>query len=241
MAEPLREPLLVPQPSPPVELVCFDLGGVLIRIAHHFDEGCAQAGLVLRPLPKDHATVAARRRLTELLGTGQIQEHEWAERVSSLLKGLYSSEEILRIHHAFSRGEYDGASALIREIHERGVTTACLSNTNHAHWRRLVHEEAPPSRVEPTRPLPPVPEFPCVLALQHRHASHLFGVAKPDPRIYEMFESASAKRGPQILFFDDLIENVEAARARGWRAERIDPRAETVPQMRRLLAQYGVF
>jgi glucose-1-phosphatase len=219
--------------DPAIQLVCFDLGGVLIRIAHHFDEGCVQAGLKLRPLPKDHATVSARRRLTELLGTGQIEEGQWAERVSELLKGLYTPAELLQIHHAFSRGEYSGASELIHELHERGLATACLSNTNHAHWRRLVHHDG-------IQELAGLPEFPCVLALRHRHASHLFGLAKPDPRIYERFEAALGLSGPQILFFDDLIENVEAARARGWRAERIEPRVETVPQIRRLLRQYGV-
>ena len=68
----------------------------------------------------------------------------------------------------------------------------------------------------------------------------LFGLAKPDPAIYKAFEAATQHRGLAILFFDDLPENVRAARSVGWRAERIDPYNETVPQLRRWLRHYGV-
>jgi len=43
-----------------------------------------------------------------------------------------------------------------------------------------------------------------------------------------------------VLFFDDLGINVEAARSCGWRAERIDPGAETAPQIRAHLVRYRV-
>jgi FMN phosphatase YigB (HAD superfamily) len=76
--------------------------------------------------------------------------------------------------------------------------------------------------------------------LQHRHASHLLGFAKPDIRIYRAFESATGHSGADILFFDDLKDNVRAARSAGWRAERIDPDNETVPQLRRWLRQHRV-
>lgn len=44
------------------------------------------------------------------------------------------------------------------------------------------------------------------------------GVAKPDPAIYEAVEGALELPGEQLVFFDDRPVNVEAARARGWRA-----------------------
>ena len=46
--------------------------------------------------------------------------------------------------------------------------------------------------------------------------------------------------GTQILFFDDKPENVEAARAAGWRAERVDQVDEPVGQMRDFLARHDV-
>ncbi|PWJ47196.1 putative hydrolase of the HAD superfamily [Quadrisphaera granulorum] len=44
------------------------------------------------------------------------------------------------------------------------------------------------------------------------------GVAKPDPAIYELVERSLDLPGEQLVFLDDRPVNVEAARARGWRA-----------------------
>jgi hypothetical protein len=42
------------------------------------------------------------------------------------------------------------------------------------------------------------------------------------------------------LFFDDRIENIEGALRRNWRAHRIDPRRDTIAQVREHLGRYGV-
>jgi FMN phosphatase YigB (HAD superfamily) len=65
-------------------------------------------------------------------------------------------------------------------------------------------------------------------------------LAKPDPAIYRAFERATAHASDEILFFDDLPENVAAARALGWRAERVNPHADTIGQMRQSLRKFGV-
>jgi FMN phosphatase YigB (HAD superfamily) len=44
------------------------------------------------------------------------------------------------------------------------------------------------------------------------------GAMKPDPRIYEVVERQTGRRGADILYLDDRPENVEAGAARGWRA-----------------------
>lgn len=167
------------------------------------------------------------------LGTGKLDEAEWAERLARGLDGVYSPGELMRIHHAWSQREYAGVAALIDALHDAQVITSCLSNTNHAHWRRLVHRDG-------QRELDGEPEYPSVRRLMHQHASHLFGVAKPEPAIYAAFELAVQQPGPAILFFDDLPANVAMARTLGWKAETIDPRRETVPQIRRYLTAHGL-
>ena len=77
-------------------------------------------------------------------------------------------------------------------------------------------------------------------AIQHRHASHLFQLEKPDQAIFEAFEHATQARAVDILYFDDLAQNIAAATQAGWRAIQIDPHCETVPQIRRALALHGV-
>jgi FMN phosphatase YigB (HAD superfamily) len=214
-------------------IVCFDLGGVLVRIVRDWSEACRGAGLPVRGDPDGPAAVEARRQLMDLFGTGRITEDEWARRLAIALDGLYSVGDLMRIHHAWTLDEYAGAAALVDDLHAAGRATACLSNTNHSHWARLVHRDG--DRARGGRP-----EYPAVSRLRKHFASHLFGLAKPDDAIYRAFEQATGLEGGEILFFDDLPENVAAARARGWRAERIDPEAETVPQLRRLLGLHGV-
>ncbi|MEI6781680.1 MAG: HAD family phosphatase [Verrucomicrobiota bacterium] len=46
--------------------------------------------------------------------------------------------------------------------------------------------------------------------------SYEHGVMKPDARLYEVVERECGHRGAEILYLDDLPENVAAGAARGW-------------------------
>ncbi|HET9932453.1 MAG TPA: HAD-IA family hydrolase [Polyangiaceae bacterium] len=216
-----------------MKLVCFDLGGVLVRICRSFGEACRAAGLDVRASIEGRVAQRIRYEFSQRFNTGKLDELSWANELSGALDGLYTADELRRVHRAWTLGEYEGAHELVHELDSIGVATACLSNTDQSHWTRLVHHDG-------TSALPGEPEYPSVLRLHHRHASHLFGFAKPNAEIYRAFEAATALRGPEILFFDDLPENVRGARDIGWRAERIDPYNETVPQLRRWLRHHGV-
>jgi putative hydrolase of the HAD superfamily len=216
-----------------IGLVCFDLGGVLVKICRSWSDGCRAAGLEVRGSSAGERAGNLRRELTQLLGLGRLSEDEWAEQLAQGLGGLYSADEIKRIHRAWSQQEYLGALELIDDLNQRPVVTACLSNTNHAHWTRLLHHDG-------QKPLDGAPEYPAVRRLRHHFASHLLGLAKPDPAIFRAFEQATAHAPADILFFDDLPDNVAAARALGWNAERVNPHQETIPQLRRFLTSHGV-
>jgi FMN phosphatase YigB (HAD superfamily) len=221
------------RPTSAVRIVCFDLGGVLIRICHTWAEALAAVGLAARGEPFDAAIEDERRALTELLVIGRITVEEWAAGVSRVLGGAYAPDELTRVHDAISQEEYAGALALVDELHDAGVETACLSNTNHAHWTRLVHHTG-------SAPLTGDPEYPSVARLKRHFASHLLALAKPDDAIYAEFERLTDLRGPEILFFDDRMENIEGALRRNWHAHRIDPRGDTIAQVREHLRRYEV-
>jgi FMN phosphatase YigB (HAD superfamily) len=215
------------------KLVCFDLGGVLVHICHDWSQAYAAAGLYLRRGPSSPAILAKARDLLALFDTGDISLDEWADGMSLIGDRTYTPDEMKRAHHAFSQGERPGALALIDELHYAGIVTACLSNTNQAHWTRLVHRDA-------AGPLEGPPEYPAVTRLQHQIASHLLRVAKPDAAIYLRFEQLTGVRGSDILFFDDRTENVAAALNRGWCATRIDPYFDTIFQIRSCLRDEGL-
>src|SRR5262249_3578613 len=116
--------------STQIRIVCFDLGGVLVRTCHSWSEGCSAAGLPVRVHSAGDAANRRRRDLIRLFGTGQITEAEWLERLSIALESAYTIDELRRIHHVWSGPEYADSGALIDELNARGVRTACLSNTN---------------------------------------------------------------------------------------------------------------
>jgi glucose-1-phosphatase len=214
-----------------IRLVCFDLGGVLVRIWGTWDDARRAASLSARAEPSAPELEESHRSLGALFEVGRISFDEWAAGVSRAFEGAYSPDEAKRAHHAIPRQEYAGALALIDELHDAGVATACLSNTNHAHWIRLVHHDG-------VAALPGEPEYPSVVRLKRHFASHLLGMAKPDGAIYAEVERLVGLEGPEILFFDDRADNVEAARHRHWRAHRIDPQGDTIAQVRQSLRDY---
>lgn len=204
-----------------VRLVCFDLGGVVVRLCRSWDEGCLAAGVELRPAHRTPEQESARRDAVSAYQRGDITSAAFFQAVADSFSGAYTPGEVERVHSAWILREYEGIAELIGALNIAGVPTACLSNTNAGHWRELE-------------------TWPAVAALGARHASHEMRLAKPDTAIYEAFERARGVSGAEILFFEDTPANAEAARARGWRAEVVDPAHETRPQIEAFLRAHGV-
>jgi FMN phosphatase YigB (HAD superfamily) len=61
-------------------------------------------------------------------------------------------------------------------------------------------------------------------------------VMKPDARLYEVVERVSARRGEEILYFDDRPENAAAGSERGWRSVL----HETPEQSRAVVQELGL-
>ncbi|MBX3354650.1 MAG: HAD-IA family hydrolase [Phycisphaeraceae bacterium] len=194
---------------------------MIVRICRSFREGCLAAGVTPRA---DLDAEIDRRAMGELVHRhqcGTMGEEEFHQAVSALVGHRATPEELRRIHDAWILGEYGGVAQLIDRIHAAGAETACLSNTNHAHWE-FMHG------------------MPAFDAIRHRHASHLLGHCKPDAAIFKAFLDRTGFAPQSIIYFDDLIENVMAAAGVGWRAELIDPTQDTAPQIERALERHGV-
>ena len=207
--------------SSPIRLVCFDLGGVVIRICRSWTEACAAAGIPVRDPTLWRRNGEARSRLVEEFQTGRIDGPTFAARASEQVGGLYSPEEILDVHNAWLLDEYPDIGDLIDRVHDAGLDTAALSNTNHEHLERIAR-------------------LPAVTRLHHLLASHQMGLHKPDPMIYRRLQEQLGYRAREIIFFDDTQENVIAADGVGWRAHLIDPEADTAQQIAAILHEESV-
>jgi len=203
----------------PVRLACFDLGRVLLRICDDWGHACELAGV---PPPSADIHGACLVKLHEAVCGAEVGELDlpaFAAAVAPLL-GIMP-EHVVALSNAYTFGPFPGAVELLDELRAGGVATACLTNTNDNHWRLMS---------QPGKAFFPLDR------LTHRFASHLIRARKPDEAIYRHVERATGARGGEILFFDDLTENVESARRLGWRAHRIDPtEKDPIRQIRRVL------
>jgi glucose-1-phosphatase len=196
-------------------LVCFDLGGVVIRICRSWEEGCRAAGVPWRAEP---AWVGELETISQRYHAGLSDTLAFARELHAATDGIYSVAEILAIHHAWLLEPYEGVAELVEEAHAAGLASAVLSNTNAAHWGRLC-------------------ALPALMHIGQLFASHEIHLLKPDTAAFAHVEQASGCAGPDILFFDDTLVNVEAACSRGWQAVLIDHEQPTAPQMRQALVR----
>jgi FMN phosphatase YigB (HAD superfamily) len=208
-----------------IRLVCFDLGGVVVRTCASSREGCARAGVPYRPEIESHEVRARMAQAETAYELGLCSTAEYFARAETALDGRQPAAEIALVHDAWILGEYHGMDRLVGVIHTAGMETACLSNTNERHWELMT--------AQPLR-------YPAFAALGRREASHLLGLAKPNPAIYRAFEKNSGVPGGTIVFFDDRAENVAAARSVGWQAECVDPHRDTAAQATCVLRRLGL-
>jgi 2-haloacid dehalogenase len=177
--------------------VAFDLGGVLI----HWDPRL----LYRKLLPSEDAV---ERFL------GSVCPPEWNERMDAglpLEAGLAERIERFPHHEPLIRayGERFGemmlpmprSIALLDELAARGIELYALSN-----WAAETFER--------THRL-----FPFLARFDGLVISGRVGVAKPDPRIFEHLLATHGLGADEVLFVDDKLHNVEAARAVGMDGE----------------------
>lgn len=213
-----------PSPSP-VQLVVFDLGRVLVRICRDWRQACECAGIGSFNRAVSDSDATRLSKIAHRYDVGGLGASDFAREAASLM-GL-SPEQVRAMSEAFILGAYPGAADLLAELSDAGVATACLSNTNEHHWGLLFDRAH--------RAWLPMDRF------KHQFASHLVRARKPDEAIYAHVERGTNLPGSAILFFDDVMENLEAARKRGWVGEWIDPAPdEPIGQIRSALRRHRI-
>ncbi len=208
---------------PPVELVCFDLGGVLVQICRSWSEAADHVGVPDCMDFTDPAVADAVFALMHEFEVGRVERDLLVTRLVDLSSG-YEPPQIEAIVPGWLKGQYAGAETLIERVGAAGLTTACLSNTNAWHWEVMGDAG----------------QYPALQRLHHRLASHEVGSRKPDAPFYEALERAAGVAPEAIVFFDDLAANIDAAVQRGWIAHQITDDRDPIAQMAERLDALGV-
>ena len=188
----MTTPLLSPGTA---DALLFDLGRVVIDI--DFDKalacwaghaGCEPAQLVGR---------FARDEIYQRHETGSIDDAEFFASLRTSLGIDLSDAQFLEGWNAIFAGEMPGIGSLLMRAGTR-VPLYAFSNTNNAHVEHFSHVYAD------------------VLGhFREIFLSSAIGLRKPDAAAYDHVVQAIGVPAERIVFFDDLAENVDGARARG--------------------------
>jgi len=171
-------------------VILFDLGGVLI-------DNAGEEGLrAILPYDLDQGQIWAR-----WLASTAVRQFECGRISPETFAALFIEEwrlelgpsDFMEAFAAWPRGLFEGAENLVRElrVHHR---VGCFTNNNAVHWAK----------------------FPRLQELfDLKFASHLTGFIKPDRAAFEHVLLELNAAANEVCFFDDLPQNIAAARAVG--------------------------
>lgn len=194
-----------------IRCILFDLGGVLVRF-----RGVERLAAWLGD---DEVREAHWRRWLgagslRAFETGKMTPEEFADDFVAELRPGLGREELMRELEEFVGGPLPGAIELLDELRPRYLV-ACLSNSNALHWPRAAADLGFDRRLHRVFP------------------SFETGLLKPDPEAYEQVCRELDLAPAEILFFDDAPPNVEAARAMGFHAVRVEGPADCRAELER--------
>lgn len=188
----MASPLLSPTSA---DVLLFDLGRVVLNIDFNRALACWAGHAGCAP-----ADIAARFVREESYRHHEIGKIDDAAYFASLRQSLgikLSDAQFLEGWNAIFAGEMPGIAPLLARAGKR-LPLYAFSNTNGAHVEHFSQAYAD------------------VLGhFREMFLSSTIGLRKPDAAAYDHVVKAIGAPASRIVFFDDLAENIEGARARG--------------------------
>ncbi|MCL4828249.1 MAG: HAD family phosphatase [Caldilinea sp.] len=179
-----------------MRFILFDIGNVLVRYDHQ--RTMTALADLYHTDPVQLSTFY--NQIGRQFGVGEITPTQVVDMLNSRFNTSHSLEEFTK---AFCAGLMRDDAALAYAVAlqvEDELAVGAISNTNAVHVAWLDDRA------------PELNEFELVIM------SNEVGLRKPDPEIYELAMEILNASPAQILYVDDLAENVEAARQLGMSA-----------------------
>jgi FMN phosphatase YigB (HAD superfamily) len=199
--------------------VVFDVGNVLAYASLWWKDAVRQSQLDVKETP------LLSQKLYDLptylpYEAGRITEKDYLQSLIDEF-GLVDLSSAKLLHQSIIQDEVPGAFDFVQFLHGQGIETATLSNNNPIHWEWFTK----------TGP------FPAVQSVKYPIASFELGFHKPEPEIYKALCDKLNWHPAEIILFDDIQANVDAALLQGWRAVKIDPESNIADQFHEGLAR----
>lgn len=195
------------------EVLVFDIGGVLVELGgiqsmtqwsqQEFDEPELWRRWLESPYVRGY----------EL---GECSSHEFAQGVMKEFELVVEEAEFLTAFEHFVKLPFEGAHDLLSTLRTQ-IRVVSLSNTNEAHWQRVVHE------------------MKIADAFDANYPSHLTKAIKPDAAAFAHVLEEEGCAAERVLFLDDNILNVEAAVQMGMVAREV----KGIDGAKAVLREYG--
>ncbi len=174
------------------EVVLFDIGGVLIRLAG-VDAWKKLIGI------DDEAEVWRRWLhcpVVKEFERGNCSSHDFSTRMVEEHNLSLEPQDFLAAFKSWPSGFYEGAQKVVSDVVDH-VRVGCFSNTSDVHWETQTDNQE-------------------LKGLFDIHfLSHKMGMVKPDAESFHHVIEELSCAAEAILFLDDNIINVDAARACG--------------------------
>ena len=139
---------------------------------------------------------------------GRMGAAEFAAAVTAEFRLPVQPQEFLDSFTGWVTGLYPGTLEMLAQI-PSSYQRAVLSNSNVLHWTRVIDD------------------LRLGAAFEHQFVSHLTGRIKPDADAFQGVVESLGCRPKDVLFLDDNILNVEAAKRFGMQAIRVQGIDET--------------
>lgn len=183
-------------PSSPVDVILFDLGGVLIELGDI-------SALLARP-GKQGDVAETWAKWIESPGvrrfeSGRISAQEFGRQIVDEFGLAANPDQFIAAFEYWPVGLYSGVIELLGKLAPM-YRLGSLSNTNAMHWRRFDEE------------------MDLVRHFDFNYPSHLTGRLKPDPETFITVAGLIGISPETILFIDDNQVNVDGARTAGLQA-----------------------
>lgn len=184
----------------PIDILLFDLGGVLVEFS-----GVQDLAVLLQGRLSESEIMEQMSHYlpAEQFGLGKLSREEFASRFVKDWNLELPPEDFMREYQSWSRRLYPGAAELLSLLRPR-FRLAALSNSNELHWERNTNDIGVTGLFE--------------LAI----SSHQVGLSKPDPQMYLTALDRLGAAPESVMFFDDVPANVTAASELGIRAFQVD-------------------
>jgi putative hydrolase of the HAD superfamily len=173
-------------------VVMFDLGRVLMHI--DFDAFPNALGLKTEEERKPYKLPIGK--LWKVHETGKMTTDEFLDTLFVIFDGRFAKEKILEAWDRIIVEDNASIVPFVRRVQKR-YRTAILSNTSPSHWKKVMAISS------------------LARSIPAAFTSFDIGAMKPDPAAYNHVIKALNVAPQEILFIDDLKENIDGAVACG--------------------------